>query len=315
MSHNADSQAWPIEEYLDRLLVTLNGSPRQVRHTLAEVEAHLRDAVAEGVAAGLAEHEAEAQAVARMGPVHGITGRGPALARPSRALARRLALTAALIGAGGLLAIGGAGLVAWVLLAAKGDAFLTAPWPPGSYSRGDCARWLAGNPGTHSCVTAMLADHADDFMRNAAAAGLLGLIMLAAYLVLRRRWRDRATLTALPAGTAEALGTALAALATLVCLGQAVDTELVQHGVGAGSPWSLGIAAAALTAVFALALRRALRQVAAAEQRRGAARSAWRVLRLMNPGQQGGLGERLLDEVHLRCGRRGWRGSAGRSRT
>ena len=42
-----------IEDYLDRLLVSLSGSPRQVRHTLAEVEAHLRDAEAEGIAAGL----------------------------------------------------------------------------------------------------------------------------------------------------------------------------------------------------------------------------------------------------------------------
>ena len=44
-----------IEDYLDRLLVSLTGSPRQIRHTLAEVEAHLREAVAEGVAAGLPE--------------------------------------------------------------------------------------------------------------------------------------------------------------------------------------------------------------------------------------------------------------------
>src|SRR5674536_281273 len=34
----------PIERYLDQLLVTLPGSPRQVRHTLAEVETHLLDA-------------------------------------------------------------------------------------------------------------------------------------------------------------------------------------------------------------------------------------------------------------------------------
>ena len=190
-----------------------------MRHTLAEVEAHLRDAVAEGVAAGLAEPEAQAQAVARMGPVHGVTGRGPALTRPSLALFRRLALTAALVGGAGFLAIGAAGLVARLLLTVKGDEFLTAPWPTGTYTRADCARWLAGDPGTHSCVTAMLADHAGDFLLQATAAGLLGLIALAAYLTLRQRWQDRATLTALPAGTAEALGTALAALAAVVCLG------------------------------------------------------------------------------------------------
>jgi hypothetical protein len=260
----ADTPADAIEDYLDRLLVTLSGSPRQVRHTLAEVEAHLRDAVAEGVAAGLAEPEAQAQAIARMGPVHAVTGRGPALTRPSLALVRRLALTAALVGGAGFLAIGGAGLAARLLLTVKGDQFLTAPWPSGSYTRADCARWLAADPGTHSCVTAMLADHAGDFLLQATAAGLLGFIALAAYLTLRQRWQDRATRTALPAGTAEALGTALAALAALVCLGQALDTEMVQHGIGAGEPWSLGAAAAVAAAAFALALRRALRRAAPA---------------------------------------------------
>jgi len=259
-----DTPADPVEDYLDQLLITLSGSPRQVRHTLAEVEAHLRDAVDEGVAAGLTQSQAQMLAVARMGPVHEVTGRAPALARPSLALARRIALTGALVGGVGFLAIGAAGLVARVLLAVKGTAFLTAPWPSGSYTRADCSHWLAGDPGTHSCVTAMLADHAGDFLLQATAAGLLGLIALAAYLTLRQRWQDRATRTALPAGTAEALGAVLAALAALACVGQAVDTEMVQHGVGAGVPWSLGAAAAAAAVVFALGLWRALRRPATA---------------------------------------------------
>ena len=258
--HAADAPGDVVEDYLDRLLVTLSGSPRQVRYTLAEVEAHLRDAVDEGIAAGLTEPEAQAQAVQRMGPVTGVTGPRTGLARPSLALARRLTLSAALIGGAGLVAIGGAGLVARALLAAKGDAFLTAPWPQASYTRADCARWLAGDPGTHSCVTAMHADHAGDFLLQAAAAGLLGLLALAGYLVLRQRWQDRATRTALPAGTAEALGAALAAVAAVACFGTAFDTEMTQRGVGAGEPWSLGVAAAVAAAVFALALRRTLRR-------------------------------------------------------
>jgi hypothetical protein len=40
--HAADAPADAVEDYLDRLLTTLSGSPRQVRHTLAEVEAHLQ---------------------------------------------------------------------------------------------------------------------------------------------------------------------------------------------------------------------------------------------------------------------------------
>jgi hypothetical protein len=258
--HAADAPGDVVEDYLDRLLVTLSGSPRQVRYTLAEVEAHLRDAVDEGIAAGLTESEAQAQAVQRMGPVTGVTGYRAGLTRPSLALARRLTLTAALIGGAGLVAIGGAGLAARALLAVKGAAFLTAPWPQASYTRADCARWLAGDPGARSCVTAMLADHAGDFLLQATAAGLIGLLALGGYFVLRGRWRDRATRTALPAGTAEALGTALAAVAAVACFGTALDTEMTQRGVGAGEPWSLGVAAAVTAAVFALALRRTLRR-------------------------------------------------------
>jgi PadR family transcriptional regulator PadR len=173
---------------------------------MAELVAHLRDAVAEGVAAGMTEPAAQAQAIERIGPVQAIAGRTAMLTRPSLALVRRLALTTALVGGAGLVAIGGAGVVTGVLDRVKGDEFMTAPWPAGTYTQADCARWLAGDPGAHSCVTAMLADHGGDFLLQATACGVLGLAGLAAFLVLRPRWRDRATATALPAGTAEALG-------------------------------------------------------------------------------------------------------------
>jgi MYXO-CTERM domain-containing protein len=96
---------------------------------------------------------------------------------------------------------------------------MTTPFPPGTYTQADCARWLAGEPGTRSCVTAMLADHAFDYLLQATACGLLGLAGLAAYLFLRRRWSDRATATALPAGTAQGLGAILAGIAAAVAAG------------------------------------------------------------------------------------------------
>jgi hypothetical protein len=243
-----------IEDYLDRLLVSLTGSPRQIRHTLAEVEAHLRDAVAEGVAAGLPERTAQARALGQIGPVPPGGGSPAIVVRPSAALGRRLILTGALIGSAGLVAMGAASLAGRLLLAARGNLFMTAPWPPGTYTRADCARWLAGDPGARSCATAMLADHAGDFLLQATAAGLLGLITGACYLLLRSRWRDRATMTALPVGTAEFLGAALAGLAALVFFGTVLGIETVQHGIGAGEPLSLGIGAVLAALGFTLAL-------------------------------------------------------------
>ncbi|HVB42275.1 MAG TPA: permease prefix domain 1-containing protein [Streptosporangiaceae bacterium] len=83
-----DGRNEPVEEYLDRIPLTAPGTPRQVRRSLAELEAHLRDAVAAGMAGGLGEHEAQVAAVQRMGPVRGATGRSPFFARPTVALAR-----------------------------------------------------------------------------------------------------------------------------------------------------------------------------------------------------------------------------------
>jgi hypothetical protein len=243
-----------VEDFLDRLLVSLSGSPRRVRHTLSEVEAHLRDAVDEGVAAGLSEPEAQEWAVERMGPVHTVTGGPAVLSRPSGALMRRLTLTAALVGGAALTALGGAGLIARWFQAVKGAAFITAPWPPGSYTQADCARWLAGDRATHSCVPAMLADHVGDIMLEATAAGILGLLVLVGYVALRMQWRDRATMTALPPGSAQALGAALAGLAAVACFAIAYNIENTQRGIGAGLPWSLGLAAAVTAVLFVLAL-------------------------------------------------------------
>lgn len=249
----------PVEEYLDRLFLTLRGTPRQVRRTLAEAEAHLADAVAEGVAAGLPEPEAQAAALARFGPAHAVSG-GPAWPRP--ALARRGTLAAALVGGVALVAIGLSGGIAWALARLRGGSFVTAPFPPGSYTRADCARWLAGDPAAHSCLSAMTADHVGDIVLSSAAAGVLGVLMLLAFWGLRRRWQDRATLTALPAGSTEAAGAVLAGLVALATLGVGVNMEMVRRGVGAGQPFSLAAAAAVAAAFFALRLGR-LRQAAA----------------------------------------------------
>jgi hypothetical protein len=52
-------------------------------------------------------------------------------------------------------------------------------------------------------------------------------------------------------------------VAAVACFGMALDIEMTQRGVGAGEPWSLGVAAAATAGVFAVALCRALRRASA----------------------------------------------------
>jgi len=247
----------PVQEYLDKLLLTLTGSPRYIRCTLAEVEAHLQDAVAEGLAGGLSEAQAQAEAVRRIGPPSAVTGHTAQFAQPTAALLRRAVLAGTLIGGVGLVALGVAGAISWALASLAGGTFVTAPFPPGSYTEADCARWLAGDPGTRSCVAAMTADHIGDIVMYGCAAGVLGLLALVAFGVLQSRWQDHGTLTALPRGSAEAVGMVLAGLVTVAALGMGLNHVDVTHGIGAGQPFSLAVAAAGAAAFFAVRFWRA----------------------------------------------------------
>jgi hypothetical protein len=258
MTDHADAGG-PVEDYLDQLLLSLSGPPRYVRRTLAEVEAHLHDAVADELAAGRTQAEAEQAAVARIGAVHAVTGRTPLFSRPSAAAARRTALAGSLIGGVALVAYAISAAISWALAVIGGGEFVTAPFPPGSYTAADCARWLAGDPSTHNCVTAMTRDHVGDILLQGIAAGFLGLVALFAFWLMRQRWQDRGTLTALPVGSAEAIGAIMALLVAAVAVGIAVDFETVQRGVGAGQPIAIALAALCAAAFFALRLYRSMR--------------------------------------------------------
>ena len=246
----------PVEEYLDKLLLTLSGPPRQVRRTLSEVEAHLHDVVAEEMAAGKSQSEAEQAAVARIGTVSQITGRPLQFGRPTAALMRRTALAGSLVGGIALVAVGISGAIGWGLATMRGGSFLVAPFPQGSYTNTDCARWLAGDPSTHSCIAAMTYDHVGEVVLNSFAAGMLGVLALSAYGWMRRRWQDRGTLTALPIGSAEAVGAILAVIVAVGTAGRGINLEMVQHGQGAGEMFSLTIGALGAAAFFIVRLCR-----------------------------------------------------------
>ncbi|MGH3303104.1 MAG: HAAS signaling domain-containing protein [Streptosporangiaceae bacterium] len=240
----------PVEEYLDKLLLTLSCPARQVRRTLAEVEAHLHDAVAEELAAGKPQLESEAAAVARLGAVSQISGRPVQFSRPTAALLRRTALAGSLIGGIALVAVAVSGAAGWAMAALRGGTFLVAPFPSGSYTSADCARWLAGDPSTHSCITAMTADHVGEVIVHSFLAGVLGVVALTAYGWMRRRWQDRGTLTALPIGSAEAVGAILAVIVAIGTAGRGLNLEMVQQGQGAGQMFSLSIGALGAAAFF-----------------------------------------------------------------
>jgi hypothetical protein len=88
----------PIETYLNELSRRLRGAGRIKRRMLEEVSDHLHAAAADLHVGDLSQHDAEAEAVGRFGPVRDI-----ATTRPRRSPAARVALILiAVIVAGGL---------------------------------------------------------------------------------------------------------------------------------------------------------------------------------------------------------------------
>ena len=115
-----------VEDYLDQLYVALRARPREARRVLAEAEDHLRESVAEGLAAGLTQQEAEEQAVSSFGSVRAVVRAHDARLRrlPTAAVLRDVAMAAWRLGAVGLVAVGASGLIAWVMNVAFGRPFV-----------------------------------------------------------------------------------------------------------------------------------------------------------------------------------------------
>ena len=172
----------PVEEYLDQLRAGLRGRDREL--VLAEAEDHLRDSVAAGLAAGLTERGAQEAAISAFGSV-------PAVVRAHRARDGRVAVLADLVlaawklGAAGLIAVGGSGVVAAVMNRVFGRAFIGQGQPGAAYPAARCRYWLSAYPHAHSCAQAALLESSSDAVSLRIVAGVFGLVLLAAYLLVR----------------------------------------------------------------------------------------------------------------------------------
>jgi hypothetical protein len=253
--------ASPVEDHLDALLVALDGPPRQVRAQLAEAEAHLWDATAEGVAEGLDRVEAERRAVARFGPVslvaEGEAARG---AVSLSELAHQSVSSGLGLAAIGGIAIGISAVITWVMGAVWGDRFVATDPGPSALTASNCARWLAG---THAltCRQAAIGDWAHDTVLVRAAAGVVGLAALAGWFAWRR-WTTarRGRPAALAPWLVDALAAAAFGVATVWLVSLGVDAFNVDAGHGAGQWLGAAPVALVLAVVFGLRLLGHLRR-------------------------------------------------------
>jgi hypothetical protein len=222
----------PIEDYLDALHVALGTDrPREARHLLTEAEAHLRDAAEAAAAQGSSPFEAEQAAVRRFGDARVIARADARALRPRAAVAWECAMGAWLLGGLGAVAIGLSGVLAAAMRLLVGARFLADAAPGKSVDPSACGRWLALSPHATSCHAAAIADWANETVAYRIAFGLLGVAVLAAYALARRRLGRRARPPALLLDAVATTAFGLAGCGALLLAANAL-TAGAGHGVG-----------------------------------------------------------------------------------
>jgi hypothetical protein len=247
-----------VEEYLDRLFDRLAGTGRVGRRALAEAEDHLATSRDELVAAGVPTEEAARRAVTRFGDADRVASDLRAAARDFGGLVRQLVTSGWLLGAIGLVAIGLSGLLAGLMDLVGGAQFVAGDTDGITYTASRCRDFIGYFPG-HTCNAAAALHHTTEVIVYRGAVGVLGLVALAAYAVVRRgplagaRWAPRPDLTALVA-------TALFGLAAVVLGGPALLQAVIGDDAGTGAYLSAGIVAglvALASAAYGVRLRAA----------------------------------------------------------
>jgi len=202
----------PIDAYLDELLARLRGPAGDVRRTLVEAEAHLRDAVDEQVAAGTELAEARRVSIQRFGSVAQVA----ATANRSLAGVRGgLVLGALLWAAGrmvavGVACVGVAAVLARALAVLTSTAFVFGAPADAVLPADRCAHWLSVQPSAATCSQAAMLENSSDTFQLYTGGAVVGLVVLGVAFTIRalvRRARGTARAgTVLPPAAVPAIG-------------------------------------------------------------------------------------------------------------
>jgi len=253
-----------VEQYLDDLADRLRGQGRQVRRVLAEVEQHLEEATAAGVAEGLSYDDAASRAVARFGDAAAVA---PGLQRRGWALPRGVlleAVTALILVIGlGMVAVGVSGVVAWGAGSAFGKDFVAGDAPGVTYTPVRCADYFRLSPGADTCAEAATSHHFDEVVGYRIDVGVLGVLALGVWAAARQWVRRRAATSVwaheLPDGFTATVGAALFGAAAVITLPTGVlDLVFTGPSPGAGNLLSAGVVSLVVLVGFMIALWRSL---------------------------------------------------------
>jgi hypothetical protein len=245
-----------IDEYLDVLFTRLRTKPRNARRILAEAEDHLREAAAEGLAAGLSEREAQEQAISSFGSVRAVVRAHDR--RPGRfplvAMARDLVMSGWMLGGLGLVAVGISGLVASAMNDLFGRRFVGGAPAAAGFPAAACRHFLAVQPAARSCAQAAMLENSHDAVALRVLAGIAGLVLMLAYYLTRR---DRSR-SVLPEGFVPAVAVSVFGAAGLGLAWLSASNAVVGRSTGPGFFLSGAIVALAVAAFYLRPLQRTL---------------------------------------------------------
>jgi hypothetical protein len=169
-----------LEEYLEALAARLGLPPDGSRQILAEATNHLYLDTEARIAAGTNPEQAADSAIAAFGEPAQVAN---ALHSPGR----RLLSTVWLLAGMGLVAVGLSGILAAAFGAVRGWEFVAGDPAGLSYTAERCAQYLRIAPDAATCRAAALIDHYSEVVDQRVVAGVAGALLIAAYLVWRRR--------------------------------------------------------------------------------------------------------------------------------
>ena len=209
---------------------------------------------------GCSAGQAESEAVARFGPARELVeAEHCRLATPLGALARAGATSAVLLGAIGALAVGASGLIALVIRLVAGSRVLVDVAPGQSLSASDCSRWLTADSHAASCRDAAVADWVNEIVGYRIVVGLLGAVVLAIFLVVRKRWTRRQRWATLPPAVSDTIAMTLFGAAGVWTLAMGIDAIVNAAGHGSGQWLSAAPVALGAAGVFGVRLIRDVR--------------------------------------------------------
>jgi hypothetical protein len=260
MSPNQNGNPIIFEHYLDQLAAELRLDPVRTRRILKEAEDHLHEAAEAALAAGASEADSRRIAIDRFGPPRVVARRFAAedgrLLPPSLML--QLVLALGLLAGAGMVAIGISGGMAQAMGTLFGQRFVAADINGITYTPVRCAEYRALEPNAGDCASAATAHHFGEVVQYRLAVGVLGLLVLSAYAVIRRRYRYLSGVRVLPDGFTATAGAAVFGLAAALLVLQGLGV-LASSGTGAGGSLSGGIVSAVAFLVCLVPLVRTLR--------------------------------------------------------